>query len=98
MDRERSEFGVAFSFLAPSVSFGRGTASKAILGALDSLSLRRPLLVTGQGGIARHRADGSLSAEAFERLDALPCFRVPGEPTVDMATSAVQLADAARAL
>ncbi len=85
------DFGAAFSFIAPSVRFGRGIASEALSSSLDSLGLVNPLVVTGTSGLKRYVGDGSLSQEVFARLEGFPAFRVLGEPTVDMAAEAVNL-------
>eukprot|EP00607_Mallomonas_marina_P008536 CAMPEP_0182419024 /NCGR_PEP_ID=MMETSP1167-20130531/3408_1 /TAXON_ID=2988 /ORGANISM="Mallomonas Sp, Strain CCMP3275" /LENGTH=638 /DNA_ID=CAMNT_0024593585 /DNA_START=213 /DNA_END=2129 /DNA_ORIENTATION=+ len=81
--------GHSFSFIAPRVVFGRHIAKKQIEIALQTNSISKPLIVTGNSG--RKLCD-ELLAGILSDSQQTARFLVTGEPTVEDAQSAVTLA------
>ena len=77
----------SFSFVAPKLIVGQGTASKEIVSNMKALGIKKPILITGKSGMSRY--SDIISALG---LDDLVYFTIGAEPTTDDATKATQLA------
>ena len=84
--------GHAFGFLSPKIAMGRGIAPTALKAALVELGVSRPFLVTGRTGMERHRPLLEAALGADYAHGSSPHFCVGGEPTVEDAQKATQLA------
>ncbi|KAJ8602622.1 hypothetical protein CTAYLR_010200 [Chrysophaeum taylorii] len=81
--------GVDFSFVSPRLRVGRGVAA-SLPQILADIGASRPLVVTGASGLARHAE--ALGPETIAALEKCPRFEISGEPTVDDAVAAAELA------
>jgi len=76
-----------FGFQGPRILMGRGIAGAAVRDLLSNLKLRRPLIVTGNSGLARFRSVFEAifaSADGEESFDyAAHAVSVDAEPTVE---------------
>merc|ERR1711871_199609 len=77
----------SFSFVAPKLVLGRGTASKEITSSMKALNIKNPMLITGKSGMSRY-------SDIINTLgvDNLTYFTVDTEPTTEDATMATNLA------
>lgn len=82
----------SFGFLSPRIVFGRGVASGALKQALRDVGATRPFIVTGKSGLGRHMEGLFRPAlgDGYEHYRAT--YAVTGEPTVEDALAATQLA------
>lgn len=86
--------GHSFSFLSPKLTIGRNIACAAVSSALkNDLNAKKPLIITGKTGFARHKAVFDAIAAAVEAGDSndLVRYAVNGEPTVEDVEAAVAL-------
>lgn len=84
----------AFSFQGPRIVMGRGIAAQAIASAWKSLHAKKPLLVTGQGGVARLKDSVLVHALPHDFDFDRQVVLIDGEPTVEAAVAAAQRAAA----
>ena len=79
--------GASFSFTAPKLVIGQGTAAKEIVTNLKALGIKKPILITGKSGMSRY-------SDVISSLGVqdLTYFTVDTEPTTEDATMATNLA------
>lgn len=88
--------GNAFSFLSPKLSFGRGTAAKALVAAMKEASINTPFIITGANGLSRLQEDiiKPVFGDADKIVTGKNHFGIAGEPTVEQARQVTAMAKA----
>lgn len=88
--------GNAFSFLSPKLTFGRGTAAKALTAGMKEAKISNPFIITGASGLSR--LDAEIIAPVFgsgKVVTGQNHYGISGEPTVEQARQVTEMAKAA---
>ena len=85
--------GNGFSFLSPKLTFGRGSAAKALSSGMKEANISNPFVITGANGLSR--LDSDIITPVFgtgKLVTGQNHFGVSGEPTVAQARQVSEMA------